>query len=188
MDRSGQRLGSGSVGLRASGLEVAQPRASFAHGRGGIDRGHRESLARAGPRQDATARVDDLGLTEEAQPAEGAGLVGGYPDDLVLDRARSIDQAELAGLDIAGDEPRRPLAADRPRGRRDDGLGAVDRECAGGLGKELVVAHQHADAAERRVEGREALARAVAVLLGRRNVDLAWMPSTPSPLTQTPVE
>ena len=50
---------------------------------------------------------------------------------------------------------------------------AVERERARRLGEELVVAEEHPDPADRRVERGEAVAGRVREALGRRQVDLA---------------
>ena len=57
--------------------------------------------------------------------------------------------------------------------RQHDDLGAVERERADRLREELVVAEQHPDPADRRVEGGEAVAGPEREALARRQVDLA---------------
>ena len=89
-------------------------------------------------------------------------------------RAR-VDDVEVARLAVLRDAPRGPLAADRPGRHRGDDVGAVEGQRARRLGEELVVADEHPDPADRRVERREAVAGGVGEALAGRQMDLAVM-------------
>ena len=70
--RSGRR----TAGARPGGAATRRARATSA---ADVDLGDGEPGLGPGPGEHVAARADDLGLAEEAQPADGAGLVGRDP-------------------------------------------------------------------------------------------------------------
>ncbi len=143
---------------------------------GYVDLGNGHPRLDAGGGQDVAAWPDDLGVGDEAQLAERAVLVGGQPDDLVLQGPGGVEEVEPLGPAVLGDGVAGRGPGGGPGRDAGDHLGAVDGEAPSRLGEGLVVADQGAHAAGWRVHAAELAAGGVEHRLAQRLVDLAVQP------------
>ena len=156
-------------GGRPAVAEVVDVQQRLGDRRRRVDPRERDSPSSCPVSASTTPSGSTTSTADEAPRAPMPREVGQDPRDLVLDGPDAVHGVEVQGLAVVAQVRRGPGAVRRPGRHARDDLSPSSASAAT-PGEKLVVAEQHPDAADRRVEGGEAVAGRVREALGRQEV------------------